>query len=159
MDFALSEEQQNWHDAAVRFAQEELVDDVLGRDERREFWREGWRRCARFGIQGLPVPVEYGGRGQGPARHDRRDGGPGLRLPRQRPDLRDQRLDLDQHDPDPPLRDRGPEAAIPARPLRRHACRRQRRERARGGLRHLQHAGPRRATGRSAGSSTAARPG
>jgi alkylation response protein AidB-like acyl-CoA dehydrogenase len=64
MDFALSEEQQRWHDDAIRFARESLVDDLLGRDERREFWREGWRRCARFGIQGLPVPVEYGGRGK-----------------------------------------------------------------------------------------------
>jgi alkylation response protein AidB-like acyl-CoA dehydrogenase len=63
MDFALGGQQQHWHDAALRFAQEELTDDLLGRDERREFWREGWRRCARFGIQGLPVPVEYGGRG------------------------------------------------------------------------------------------------
>jgi hypothetical protein len=64
MDFALSEEQQTWHDAAVRFAREELIDDLLARDERREFWREGWRRCARLGIQGLPVPEEYGGRGR-----------------------------------------------------------------------------------------------
>ena len=45
------------------------------------------------------------------------------------------------------LRHRGPEAAIPARPVRRHARRRQRRERARGGLGHLQHADPRRARG------------
>lgn len=29
-----------------------------------EFHREGWRRCAEFGIQGLPLPVEYGGTGQ-----------------------------------------------------------------------------------------------
>jgi alkylation response protein AidB-like acyl-CoA dehydrogenase len=64
MDFALSAEQQRWQDKAVRFARESLVDDLLGRDERREFWREGWRRCAEFGIQGLPVPVEYGGQGQ-----------------------------------------------------------------------------------------------
>ena len=64
MDFAMSTRQQEWHDAAVRFAQAELVDDLLGRDERREFWREGWRRCAEFGIQGLPVPTEYGGEGE-----------------------------------------------------------------------------------------------
>ena len=63
MDFALSEDQQRWHDAAARFAQDELDHDILGRDERREFWREGWTRCARFGIQGLPVPEEYGGKG------------------------------------------------------------------------------------------------
>src|SRR4051812_43173 len=67
MDFALSAEQQAWHDAAVKFAREELADDLdlPGRDERREFWREGWRRCARFGIQGLPIPTEYGGKGLG----------------------------------------------------------------------------------------------
>ena len=64
MDFALSPEQQEWFDAAVRFARDELVDDLPGRDERREFWREGWQRCARLGIHGLPVPVEYGGKGQ-----------------------------------------------------------------------------------------------
>jgi alkylation response protein AidB-like acyl-CoA dehydrogenase len=64
MDFALSAEQQQWHDDAIRFARERLADDVLGRDERREFWREGWERCAGFGIQGLPIPVEYGGRGK-----------------------------------------------------------------------------------------------
>jgi alkylation response protein AidB-like acyl-CoA dehydrogenase len=64
MDFSLSADQQGWQDAAIRFAKEDLVDDVLGRDERREFWREGWQRCATFGIQGLPVPLEYGGKGQ-----------------------------------------------------------------------------------------------
>src|SRR3982751_6734384 len=65
MDFALGAEQQAWHAAAVTFAREERADalDPPGRDERREFWREGWRRCARFGIQGLPIPTEYGGRG------------------------------------------------------------------------------------------------
>src|SRR3954453_4124460 len=65
MDFALSESQREWHDAAIQFAGQELIDDVIGRDERREFWREGWRRCARFGVQGLPVPREHGGRGEG----------------------------------------------------------------------------------------------
>lgn len=65
MDFGLSQEQQEWHDSAVKFARDRLIDDLLGRDERREFWREGWRLCAEFGIQGLPIPAEYGGRGQG----------------------------------------------------------------------------------------------
>jgi alkylation response protein AidB-like acyl-CoA dehydrogenase len=64
VDFSLSEEQQAWHDAAVKFAHAELIDDLLDRDERRVFWREGWERCGRFGIQGLPVPVEYGGKGK-----------------------------------------------------------------------------------------------
>jgi alkylation response protein AidB-like acyl-CoA dehydrogenase len=66
MDFALSPAQQEWQDATVRFARETLAEglDLPGREERREFWREGWCRCAHFGIQGLPVPAEYGGRGR-----------------------------------------------------------------------------------------------
>ena len=67
MDFAMSEEQRAWKTAAIRFAREQLADDLdlPGRDERREFWREGWKRCARFGIQGLPIPESYGGKGMG----------------------------------------------------------------------------------------------
>jgi alkylation response protein AidB-like acyl-CoA dehydrogenase len=64
MDFALSADQKTWYDDAVTFARNELNDDILGRDERREFWREGWRKCAQFGIQGLPVPEEFGGKGK-----------------------------------------------------------------------------------------------
>lgn len=65
MDFAFSPEQQQWHDGAYRFAREQLAtDDLIDREERREFWREGWQRCARFGVQGLPVPIAYGGQGQ-----------------------------------------------------------------------------------------------
>jgi alkylation response protein AidB-like acyl-CoA dehydrogenase len=67
MDFALSDEQKTWQDAAIRFAREELGPDLDldARDEARTFWREGWTRCARFGIQGLPIPEAYGGRGLG----------------------------------------------------------------------------------------------
>ena len=65
MDFAKSPEEQHWHDSAAGFARQELDDDVIGRDDRREFSREGWRKCARFGICGLPVPVEFGGKGLG----------------------------------------------------------------------------------------------
>ena len=67
MDFALSDEQKTWQDAAIRFARDELGPDLdlEARDESRTFWREGWERCARFGIQGLPIPETYGGRGVG----------------------------------------------------------------------------------------------
>jgi alkylation response protein AidB-like acyl-CoA dehydrogenase len=65
MDFALSESQRSWQDAAIAFARAELEDDVVSRDARGEFWREGWTRCAWFGIQGLPIPEEHGGKGQG----------------------------------------------------------------------------------------------
>jgi alkylation response protein AidB-like acyl-CoA dehydrogenase len=65
MDFAFTEAQQHWHDTAKQFALENLQDDEsLERDERAEFWREGYNRCARLGIQGLAVPREFGGQGQ-----------------------------------------------------------------------------------------------
>ncbi len=65
MDFAFSDSQKHWYETALRFAREELVDpDAGGREKRSEFSREGYQRCARFGLLGLPVPVEYGGQGQ-----------------------------------------------------------------------------------------------
>ncbi|WZO99808.1 acyl-CoA dehydrogenase family protein [Isosphaeraceae bacterium EP7] len=65
MDFNLSDSQTTWQNAAIAFAREHLNDDLAGRDERREFWREGWRLCGEFGLQGLPIPEEYGGKGLG----------------------------------------------------------------------------------------------
>lgn len=65
MDFGLSEQQQKWYDAAIRFAREALADaDSTAREQRGEFWREGYQRCGEFGILGLPVPTQYGGQGQ-----------------------------------------------------------------------------------------------
>jgi alkylation response protein AidB-like acyl-CoA dehydrogenase len=65
MDFAFSAAERRWYDAAVRFSADQLVDpDAVAREQRGEFWREGYERCARFGIQGLPVPSDYGGRDQ-----------------------------------------------------------------------------------------------
>ena len=67
MDFAFSEQQTAWQEAAIQFARDELTADLdlAARDERREFWREGWERCGRFGLQGLPIPTEFGGQGLG----------------------------------------------------------------------------------------------
>lgn len=64
MEFDLTTEQQAWQDKAAAFGRAELSEDVIGRDDRREFSRENWKRCARFGIHGLPVPTEYGGQGK-----------------------------------------------------------------------------------------------
>ncbi|MDQ3974584.1 MAG: acyl-CoA dehydrogenase family protein [Actinomycetota bacterium] len=63
MDFEWSDEQREYRDVVVRFAQRELADDVIGRDHRGEFPWEAWKRCADFGIQGLAVPADYGGAG------------------------------------------------------------------------------------------------
>ena len=152
MDFGLSEQQQKWYDAAVRFGREELVDpESVAREQRGEFWREGYERCGRFGILGLPVPSEYGGQGTDIPTAVAAMEGLGLRLPRHRPDLRPQRLALDDHDADPRVRHRGAEGTLPAPPVRRPQLRCQRGQRARSRLRHLQHDHARRASGRPLG--------
>lgn len=64
MDFSLTPEQQQLRDTIIRFARRELVDDVVRRDASGEFSRPLWQKCAELGIQGMPVPEEYGGSGQ-----------------------------------------------------------------------------------------------
>jgi alkylation response protein AidB-like acyl-CoA dehydrogenase len=63
LDFAWSDEQAAFRKEVLRFAREELKDDVITRDHNSEFSRDLWEKCAKFGIQGLPIPVEYGGGG------------------------------------------------------------------------------------------------
>ena len=63
MDFAWNEEQAAFRKEVLRFAREELKDDVIARDHNEEFSRPLWEKCAKFGIQGLPIPTEYGGGG------------------------------------------------------------------------------------------------
>ena len=63
MDFELSSEQSALRDEIVRFAREELNDDLIHRDADSSFSVEAWKKCAALGIQGLPIPPEYGGAG------------------------------------------------------------------------------------------------
>jgi hypothetical protein len=63
LDFAWNEEQAAFRKEVLRFAREELKDDVIARDHNEEFSRPLWEKCAKFGIQGLPIPTEYGGGG------------------------------------------------------------------------------------------------
>ncbi len=63
MDFSLSAEQRELKAAAIAFAHRELDQDLAKRDDAGEFAREAWRACAKFGIQGLPIPEELGGAG------------------------------------------------------------------------------------------------
>ncbi len=63
MEFAWNDEQKAMRDEIIRFARQELNDKILERDHCEEFSREGWLKCARMGIQGLPIPAEYGGGG------------------------------------------------------------------------------------------------
>jgi len=61
MDFEWSAEQRLYHDEVLRFAERELNEDVLRRDDDSEFSADAWKRCAAFGLQALPVPREHGG--------------------------------------------------------------------------------------------------
>ena len=63
MDFALSAEQRELKQAAAEFARRELDQDLARREEAGEFPARAWRACARFGVQGLPVPAALGGAG------------------------------------------------------------------------------------------------
>jgi hypothetical protein len=63
MEFALSEEQTLLRDSVIKFAQGALNERLRERDREQAFARELWRQCAEVGLQGLPVPEEYGGTG------------------------------------------------------------------------------------------------
>lgn len=63
MDFSISEEQKALRDSIVKFAQQELNEDVVTRDSNQVFSRDLWQKCAESGIQGLPADKAYGGRG------------------------------------------------------------------------------------------------
>lgn len=63
MDFSLSEEQKTLRSSIIKFAQQELNGDVVSRDRNKTFSKELWRKCAEFGIQGLPADPVYGGKG------------------------------------------------------------------------------------------------
>lgn len=61
MDFSLAEEQINFKKTVVKFAQSELNSNVNELDEKGKFSWEGWKKCADFGIQALPIPKKYNG--------------------------------------------------------------------------------------------------
>ena len=63
MDFAWSEEQLAIRNSIAQFARKELNDNLIERDRSSEFSLDGWKKCGEFGIQGMPVPEEYGGGG------------------------------------------------------------------------------------------------
>jgi alkylation response protein AidB-like acyl-CoA dehydrogenase len=66
MEFSFSEEQKLLRDNIVRFAREVLSPGAAERDRKQEFSRDLWLKCGEIGIQGLPVPQQYGGSGVDP---------------------------------------------------------------------------------------------
>lgn len=61
MDFELTDEQEALRSSVIAFATRELGVDLGTKDRNGTFDREAWDRCARFGIQALPLPAEHGG--------------------------------------------------------------------------------------------------
>lgn len=66
MDFSWSESQKELFDTIERFASVELNDNLIANDRNGVFNHDGWKKCAKMGIHGLAVPVQYGGLGQDP---------------------------------------------------------------------------------------------
>ena len=66
MDFSLTEEQEELRSEVVSFARKELNEGVAERDRNQEFPGDLWLKCGQMGLQGLPVPEEYGGLGLDP---------------------------------------------------------------------------------------------
>jgi alkylation response protein AidB-like acyl-CoA dehydrogenase len=58
MEFSWNNEQRAVREAALDFARKELGGVSA------DFSRERWRKCARFGVLGLPFPAAHGGTGQ-----------------------------------------------------------------------------------------------
>jgi hypothetical protein len=61
MDFEWSDQQLAFRDSVVDFARRSLAEDIQDREKEGTFSRTLWQRCADFGIQGLPLPEEFGG--------------------------------------------------------------------------------------------------
>ena len=63
MDFSWSERQTELRDGAAKFAAAELNDNLIENDRNGVFNSAGWKKCGDFGIQGLPLPEDFGGLG------------------------------------------------------------------------------------------------
>jgi alkylation response protein AidB-like acyl-CoA dehydrogenase len=61
MDFSLTQEQKLLRDSIVKFAQNELNDNLIERDRAGTLSRDLWSKCAQIGMQGLSVGEDYGG--------------------------------------------------------------------------------------------------
>ncbi len=61
MDFSWTDEQLAYRKAVIDFAERDLNTEMVERDREGLFIRELWRKCAEFGIQGLPFPEKFGG--------------------------------------------------------------------------------------------------
>ncbi len=63
MTYAMTDDQLSFKQSAIDFAKQALNDSAGEREKKGEFYEEGWKKCAAYGMQGLPMPELYGGLG------------------------------------------------------------------------------------------------
>jgi alkylation response protein AidB-like acyl-CoA dehydrogenase len=63
VDCELTAEQLELQKAAIEFARTALGHNMIEADRTESFSREAWKRCAEFGVLGMPIPTRYGGLG------------------------------------------------------------------------------------------------
>jgi hypothetical protein len=61
MDFSWNWEQTTLKESIINFAQRELNEDLIEREQAGRFPQENWKKCAEFGVHGFCVPEEFGG--------------------------------------------------------------------------------------------------
>ena len=66
MNFTFTEDQKLLRQTIVDFARKELNEGIIERDRTHTFPHDLWLKCGDMGLQGLPVPQEYGGSGLDP---------------------------------------------------------------------------------------------
>jgi len=62
MDFSWNDNQLVLKKSIIDFAHKELNKDIVEKNQSADFSKDRWKKCAEFGIQGLPMPKEFGGR-------------------------------------------------------------------------------------------------
>ncbi len=62
MDFSLTDEQRQLCETLTELGSD-LNEDLVARDHAASFSHQAWRTCGEVGVQGLPIPGEYGGAG------------------------------------------------------------------------------------------------
>jgi alkylation response protein AidB-like acyl-CoA dehydrogenase len=66
LDYALTDEEKALRNEIVAFARQHLNPGAAERDKEQRFPHDLWLKCGELRLQGLLVPVEYGGRGLTP---------------------------------------------------------------------------------------------
>ena len=62
MDFYWTKEQIEIKESVSQFTKKLLIENLVELDQQELFNLDGWKKCGEWGIMGLPIPQEYGGK-------------------------------------------------------------------------------------------------